>query len=260
MALTATYDPVLSRIRLAGTGLGATGTTVMVTRSTNNWLSSEVVRGGFNAPYSGGSFTVDDYEFPAGVPLQYRMVTLDGSHFASITQDIDGVWLKVPAAPFLNRQVTVVRAGDISRPARRNSLAIIARNNPVVMTDVRSSIQFDLQIRTETPEEEEELELLLSTGEILFFHLPSGNHCMRGGYYDAGDIVWGPPSSRAAPARVFNIPLFGAAAPGPDVVGSTYTWNAVLNDYATWSDLVAANATWNDLLQRTADPTDVIVP
>lgn len=259
MALTATYDPLLSRIRLVGTALGATGTKVMVTRSTDNWLTLEAVRGGFDAAYSGGTFTVDDYEFPAGVPIQYRMVTLDANYTASITQDLDGIWLKVPAAPFLNRIVTVSEAGDIKRAARSSEFEPIGRNNPVIVSDVRSSIAFDLKIRTFTPEEEEDLELLFATGEIVFFHLPHGEKCMRGGYYSAGDLTWGPPSSRAAPARIFTVPLRGAAAPGPDVVGSSYTWTAVVNDYATWTDVLAANASWNALLQRTASPSDTIV-
>lgn len=260
MPLTATYDPVLSRIRLAGTGLGATGTKVMVTRSTNNWLSFDVVRGGFDVAYSGGAFSVDDYEFPPGVPIQYRMTTIDATVSASITQDLDDIWLKVPAAPFLNRPITVSEAGDIKRAARSSTFEIIARSNPVTVSDIRSSIAFDLKIRTFTPEEEEELDLLFATGEIIFVHLPFGEKCMRGGYYSAGDIVWGPPSSRAAPERIFTVPLRGEAAPGPDVVGSSYTWTAVVNDFATWNDVVAANATWTALLQRTATPSDTVVP
>lgn len=259
MALTATYDPILSRIRLAGTGLGATGTKVMVTRSTDNWLTLEAVRGGFDALYSGGAFSVDDYEFPAGVPIQYRMVTLDANFTASITQDLDDIWLKVPAAPFLNRVITVTEAGDIKRPARSSVFDILARSNPVAVSDIRSSISFDLKAKTFTAAEEEDLELLFATGEIVFIHLPHGEKCMRGGYYTAGDLTWGPPSSRAAPERVFSVPLQGVAAPGPDVVGSSYTWTAVVNDYATWNDVVAANASWNALLQHTASPSDTIV-
>lgn len=259
MALTATYDPLLSRIRLVGTGLGSTGSLVTVTRSTDNWLTLEAVRGGFDAAYSGGTFTVDDYEFPAGVPLQYQMSTLDATYFVSITQDLDAIWLKVPAAPFLNRTITVTEAGDIKRAARSSEFDIIARNNPVIVSDIRSSISFDLKIRTFTPEQEEDLELLFATGEIVFVHLPYGEKCMRGGYYAAGDIVWGPPSSRAAPERIFTVPLRGTDAPGPDVVGSSYTWTAVVNDYATWSAVLAANATWNVLLSRTASPSDTIV-
>ena len=48
--------------------------------------------------------------------------------------------------------------------------------------------------------------------------------------------------------------------PGPEAVGSTYTWTSVLADYPTWADLLADNATWADLLERVGSASDVIVP
>ena len=265
MALDATYDTVLSRIRLAVTGASGTATYMVVDRTTDG-VRYTTVRGGAAAAVSGGIGSVDDYEFPAGVAITYRARAytaadvLTNTYTDTITQDLDAVWLKVPSAPFLNRPVTVSSAGDRTRAARRGIFDIAGRSNPVVVSDIRSSMSFDLRIRTEDADEEETLDLILGTGEILFFHLPVANKCMPGGYYSAGDVTWGPPSSRAKPTRIFNIPLTGAAAPGPDVVGTTYTWASAVAEYATWTDLIADNATWADLLQRVGSPGDVVVP
>lgn len=266
MALTATYDPLLSRIRLAATALGGAATYAVVTRSTDNWITSTVVRGGSRVIVSGAIASLDDYEFPAGVATKYRIVSYNNAGVqqvtfdaAPITQDLTGIWLKVPAAPFLNRKVTVTEVTEISRPAVRAEFPIIGKDNPVVVTGRRQSARFGAKIRTFSFAEESDLELLLATGETLFFHLPAGETCMRGGYYDAGDIAWVQPASRAKDDRIFTIPLVTVDAPGPDVVGSSYTWNAVVADYATWNDLVAANASWNALLQHTASPSDTIV-
>lgn len=266
MALTATYDPLLSRIRLAATSLGAGATYAVVSRSTDNWITSTVIRGGQRVIVSGATASIDDYEFPAGVATKYRITSYNNANVqqatfdsAPITQDLSGIWLKVPAAPFLNRKVTVTEVSGLNRPAVRAEFPIIGKDNPVVVTGRRQSIRYSVSIRTFSFSEESDLELLLATGETLFFHLPSGETCMRGGYFDAGDLGWAPPPSRAKADRIFVIPLVGVDAPGPDIVGSSYTWNAVVADYATWNDVVAANATWNDLLQHTASPSDTIV-
>lgn len=49
------------------------------------------------------------------------------------------------------------------------------------------------------------------------------------------------------------------AAPGPDVVGETSSWQTVMNTYATWADLLAAHPTWASVMELVADPEDVIV-
>lgn len=259
MGLTATYDPALSRIRLAGTVLGATGTSVMVTRSTNGGLSSDVVRGGFNAPYSGGSFNLDDYEFPVGVSIQYKMVTLDATYTVTITQNLDAIWIKVPAAPFLNRKITVRTVTEAKRAARQTVFDIINRSDPVATSDIRSSIEFAMELRTFGTSAETDMEYLFSSGEIVFIQLPYGETCMRGGYYAVGDVTWRAPNSKSTD-RIWTVPLKRVAAPGSDVVGSTYTCLAVVADYATCTAVVAGNATCLALLEHTAAPSIVVVP
>lgn len=266
MALVATYDPVLSRIKLAVTGASGTATYVVVDRSTDGFITADVVRGGSNIPISGGVGNLDDYEFPAGVSVTYRARAYDAGNVLTnaftvvVNQDIDEIWLKVPAAPFMNRQITVSKAGDKTRPARRAVHGVVGRNAPVIRSDVRLYPSFDLQLYTFSKAEEETLDLILGSGEILFIHMPSTNTCMDGGYYSAGDYTWGPSGSRSKPKRTFTIPLQEAAPPGPDVVGSSYTWTSVVADYASWNAVVAANASWFALVQHVGDPGEILVP
>lgn len=266
MALTATYDPVLSRIQLAATLLGASATYAVFDRTTDGGITYTVVRGGTAAAVSSQNANLDDYEFPAGVATTYRVRSYNVSNVlqqtftVAITQDLTDVWLKVPAAPFMNRKITVSSSGDRTRPARRAVFDIVGRSKATVVSDIRSSASHDLRIRTFTQAEEETLDYILSSGEILFFHLPLANNCMPDGYYSAGDVVWGPPGSRAKPDRIFTVPLIEANPPGPEVLASAYTWTSVLADYATWTTLLAANASWSALLARTGTPSDVIVP
>lgn len=266
MALTATYDPVLSRIQLAATLLGASATYAVFDRTTNGGITYTTVRGGTSVAVSSQNAALDDFEFPAGVATTYRVRSYNASDVLQTTftvaktQDLDDVWLKVPAAPYMNRKVTVSFAGDKTRAARSAVYDIVGRSDPVAVSDIRSSLSFETRLRTFTREEELTLDYILRSGEILFFHLPLANTCMEGGYYTAGDAVWGPPSSRARPDRIFSIPLRGVAAPGADVIATTYTWTSTIADYATWSALLAANATWSTLLARTGTPSDVVVP
>lgn len=266
MAITATYDPVLSRIKLAATLLGASATYAVFDRTTNGGVTYTTVRGGTAVPVASQNAALDDYEWPAGVAMTYRVRSYNVSNVlqqtftVAKTQDLTDVWLKVPAAPYMNRKVTVSSAGDRSRPARRAVFDIVGRSNPVAVSDIRSSLSFEARLRTFTYEEEQTLDFILQSGEILFFHLPLANKCMPGGYYSAGDVVWGPPSSRAKPDRIFSVPLTGVAAPGADVISSTYTWTSAVADYATWTALLAANASWSVLLTRVGTPSDVVVP
>jgi hypothetical protein len=160
----------------------------------------------------------------------------------------------------MNRIVTITEAGDITLPARSTLFPIVGRYNGVAVSDVRPSLSYTLKIRTFTRDEELDLMNVLKAAEILFFQLPTANESMPSGYFSAGDASWGPPGSRARPERIFTLPLTEVAAPGADVIGSTYTWASVLADYPTWAAVIAANLTWNDLLNRVGNPGDIIVP
>lgn len=263
MALTAVYDAVLSRIRLSMTAAGATAVTALFDRSVDN-ITYTTVRGGSAATITTTNASVDDYEFPPGVLLTYRVRTytaasvLVDTFTATITQDLTKVWLKVPAAPFLNTAVTVVDRSEITRRSRTGLFDVVGRTLPVSVGDVASGRAFSLQLLTNTAGEEDDLDYLFASGEIVFLQLPSTVKHFPGGYYTAGDVSR-EPTLRLSPRRVWSIPLTEVAKPGPAVVGSTYTCASVLADYATVTAMLAANATIAILLDRTASPVDVIV-
>lgn len=265
MAVTVTYDPVLSRLRIVQTG-GLVADLADFLRTTDG-ITWTTVRGGSNVPLAGGTeATIDDYEFPVGVPVTYRVekktsagAPVSGTSALPITQELDAVWLKVPAAPYLNTTVVVVDVSEVSRKSRAGLFPVVGRTFPVMVGDVASSIAYELQLLTENPSGESDLDFLFASGEVVFLQLPSTVTEIEGGYFAVGDVSR-QSTLRRSTRRVWRIPLTEVAPPGPDVVGSAYTWASAVADYATWTDLIAANATWSTLLQRVASPSDVIVP
>lgn len=265
MSLTATYDPVLSRIRLSATLLGATATRCVFWRTTSAFAQYVTVRGGWPVTVTSQNAHIDDYEFEPGVACQYRVVSYTAANLTPvatydvfITQDLDAVWLKVPAAPFLNTSVVVVDHGSVGRRSRSGLFDVVGRTDPVMVGDVASSIAFSLQLLTETAAAERDLDFLFASGEVVFLQLPSTVEHFPGGYFAVGDVSR-EPTLRLSPRRVWTVPLTEVAQPGPAVVGSTYTIASMLAEYATISAVIAGNATIADLLDRTGTPSDVIV-
>lgn len=265
MTLSAVYDPTLSRIELNMTAAVGVPVTALFDRSTDG-VTWTTVRGGADVTADGDDAgPVYDYEFPAGVLITYRVRGYDASEVltntdtTTITQDLDDVWLKVPAAPFLNQPVIVWDRSEVTRKSRAGVFNVVGRSNPVMVGDVASSIAYTLVLQTTTLTEEENLDYLFASGEVVFLQLPSTVEYLQGGYFAVGDVSRDPVSKVSAMRR-WNVPLTGVAAPGPNVVGSAYTWTSAVAEYATWSALIADNLTWADLLERTGSPSDVIVP
>jgi hypothetical protein len=263
MTLAATYDPVLGRIRLAGTFLSPA--VYAVFDRTVDGVRYTTVRGGARVDVSGQNANADDYEFPPGVPITYRLRAysaadaLLATSTATITQDLDRVWLKVPAAPVLNRPVIVVERSAVGRRARRGVFDVPGRTLPVVVGDLASGLEYTLQLLTATAAEERDVDYLFASGEIVLVQLPSTVEHFPGGYYSVGDVSR-TPTTRLSARRIWEVPLTEAAAPGPEVVGSAYTIASMLAEYATVTAVIAGNATIADLLQRTGTPADVVVP
>lgn len=212
---------------------------------------------------------VDDYEFPVGDLITYRIraLTSDGLVLRTFTcqleVDLQDVWFKSIGRPFLNQQLhCVLNPSPITRRARNGIFPVVGRSFPVAVTDVRSSREVALQVVTQTTTERQDLDLLLASGDPIFVQTPLG-HPLPTMYAVIGDSVEARPvRNRLCDAdwRLWELPLTEVVAPGPDVVGATSTWQTVINTYATWSDVVAAHPTWADLLELIGDGTEVIVP
>jgi hypothetical protein len=263
MALTATYEPGLSRIRLAADTLGATATYAVVDRTTNG-VTYSTVRGGTALPVVAEAAAVDDYEFPVGIATTYRVRSftaadaLVATFTTTTTQQLDDVWLKSIPHPFLNQTAVIADMGDVARPTRGGVFDVVGRSFPVAVTTVRGSRRFDITVATVTRTEQQDLDLLLASGDAIFIHTPA-DYPLVGGYFDVADtsqtrqgVSW--------ERRWTTLPLTEVAPPGPQIVGTTVNWQNVVNNFPTWADLIAGEATWNTVLERISDPADVVVP
>lgn len=177
---------------------------------------------------------------------------------ASILPTIDRVWIKSVSRPFLNRPVFLQDYSDIGRRAENGIFKVKGRSLPVAVTDVRGSREFEISVLTQTPTEENDLDLIVASGDPVFVHCPPD--CPFPTIYAAIGDTTEARSTRLSPLRLFRLPLTEIAPPGVDVVGSTVTWQNIINAYPTWAELIADNATWQDVLENVGQPADVIVP
>lgn len=263
MALTATYDAALSRIRLAGASLGASATYAVFDRTLNG-ITYTTVRGGTHVSVASQLAGVDDYEFPVGVSITYRVRSYNVSNVlqqtftTTITQALDDPWLKSVSRPYLNQQVFPADASDVVHTSRAGIFPVLGRSYPVAVTDVFSVRAYDLTLATTTAGDANDLRYLVTSGDILFFHTPAG-FPSPGGYFAVGDVKEARQNLPWA-RRWFTLPLTEVAAPGPEVIGTTYTIASMIAEYATVSAVIADNATISDLLQRVGSPSEVLVP
>lgn len=179
----------------------------------------------------------------------------------SVSPTLDAVWIKSIVRPFLNTAVDIRSYSEIKRPGRSGIFEVVGRSAPVAVTDVRGSRRFTIELRCETPDEADDLELVLASGDPLFIQVPTTVDLISttpGGYVVVGDITrWA--LAPHLPITIIELPCTVVAAPGPDVVGATVTWQSVLNAYGTWDAVVDAHDDWASLLELIGDPGDVIV-
>ena len=239
---------------------------------TTDGVTYTVVRGASEVGVTTGcelEQIVDDYEFPVGRAVTYRVRSFTGDDAVVttttcvITVDLDRVWLKSIGRPFLNRVVDcVLNPTPIVRRARNGIFPIVGRSFPVASTDLRGSREVVAQVVTRTTDEREDMDLLLASGDPIFVQTPLA-YPLPTMYAVVGDTAeQRPVRNRLCDAdwRLWDLPLTEVAAPGPDVVGSTSTWQTVVNTYATWADVLAAHTTWASVLELVGDGSEVIVP
>lgn len=258
MSLTATFDPILSRVRLAATALDP-APTALFERSPNavRWTT---VRGGTAVTVTGAdTAALDDYEFAPGVVNHYRVTAGADVYTTTITPAQTAVWFKSISRPFLNRAVTVVGHGDITRPARNGVFPVIGRTYPIAVTDVRLARRWEMTVKADTVADADALDVVFAAGDPLFIQVPPTVQDIPGGYVVVGDTVrrrFGHLSQR----RTFDLPMTEVAPPGPDVVGATATWETLVAEFGTWAAVLAAFGTWADVAEHVASPDVVIVP
>jgi hypothetical protein len=257
MSLVATFDPILSRVRLAATALDD-GPTALFERSKNGiyWVT---VRGGTAVTIDGSDeASLDDYEFLPGALNHYRVTAGSDTFTTTSTPAQTGVWFKSITRPFLNRAVTVTDYSDISRPARNGVFEVLGRSYPVAVTDVRSSRRWTMTVKCASLSDADALEIVFASGDPLYVQT-DGEHGIPGGYVVVGEMRrsrFGHVSQR----RYFDLPMTEVAAPGPQVVGVTSTWETLLAEFGSWTAVLAEFGSWEAVADYVADPDVVIVP
>lgn len=257
MALTGTFDPILSRVRLAAGALDD-GSVALFERSRNGvyWTT---VRGGAAVSITGAdTAALDDYEFVPGAVNHYRVTAGADVFTTTITPAQAAVWLKSITRPFLNRAVEVVGHGDIRRAGRNGVFEVRGRSDPVAVTDVRSSRRWTMTVMAQSVADADVLELVFASGDPLYVQ-SDGARDIPGGYVVVEDMTrsrYGTVSGR----RYFELPMRNVAAPGPDVVGATSTWETLVAEFGSWTAVLAAFGSWADVADYVADPSVVIVP
>ena len=257
MSLTATFDPILSRVRLAGTGLTGAATAVFE-RSVNGvyWV---VVRGGSGVAVNGSDeASLDDYEFVPGVINYYRATAGATSFTDDITPAQSGVWFKSITRPFLNRAVDVTGHSNITRAGRNGVFEVRGRSAPVAVTEVRGSRRWTCTVKCLTVADADALELVFASGDPLLVQT-DGVHDIPGGYVIIDDVTrtrFGHLTGR----RYFELPMIEVAAPAADIVGVTSTWETLIAEFGSWTAVLAEFGSWSAVLEHVSDPSVVIVP
>lgn len=174
----------------------------------------------------------------------------------SLTPVLDGVWLKFIARPFLNTMVQPWGDLQWQRKSRNGVFDVVGRSNRVSVSDIRLSREGPLSVKTETVEDFERLNLVLSGGDPVFLHTPA-SHPLPTMYCDVGDVAMDSP---VPGTYFFTLPLIQVAAPAAEIVGATSTFQTLLSSYATFQDVLATFATFQDILEEIAQPGDIEVP
>jgi hypothetical protein len=256
MVVGMAYDDRRGRVRVSAFGLPAAAIRAQVNRRLSGVGRYVPVRGGKTA-ISGGTFTriVDDYEFPAGAAVDYQIVALsspDGAPnvivataFATQAAITPDVWLKFIAIPSLNHKIILTGWSDVARTSRNARYDVLARQDPIVVTDVHSSRSLSITVRTTDITDGEALDHALSAGAPAFLHTPV-DLALPSMYVAIGDHRWTKPSTYSH-VRLWTIDLVEVTPPPPSVFGPATTCQSILDTYATCQEVLDAFDTCAEL-------------
>lgn len=257
-ALAATYDSSISRVSLVATGLNASTASSIVYRWDNGVPETvpraNIVRGSQTAV--GASFTIFDYEFSVGVPLNYQIITYDSSgtvldtvNATVLTVSQPVAWLKSIARPFLNIPVEAIDFGAITYAARMTTFNVLNSSYPTAVTDTRGGRNWSLTLRTLDDASRDDLNSLLDAGDILFLQGPDGNALPVNGYFAVGDVTATRPNAKHNTLNLnYVLTLTEVEAPAPSIIGYAATCADILANFATCAVVLSDFATCAALL------------
>jgi hypothetical protein len=203
------------------------------------------------------SFTVTGGAAAVSRGIVFELLANETTQSNSITPSLGGrTWLKFLHRPFLNTEVTPFGEVNVTRRTRSGTFDVVGRSFPVSVTDLKGSRQFTLQLKTLTTEDHDRLDLVLAGGDPVFLHCPPGSR-LPTLYADIGDVS---DDSPVPATHFFTLPLTETAPPGPDVVGSTATYQTIVNNYLTYTAVLSAFADYAEILDEVGQPGDIVVP
>jgi hypothetical protein len=213
------------------------------------------------APYSTSPVVLEDYEAPLGTRIWYSVEWFDSSGTLAarlftqtitspVLPDGDYVWFKSPGLPALNVTVMMETAIKWERAARKTSLAIVGRKNPVDITDVRLGRTGTLSVLIWDEPSHVLFDQLLDPGLPVLIQAMPGYGLPGNLYLSVGDV------SSESVVGVANdegwrwtLAVNSVDRPEGGLQGSAAgTWQDVLGDYGTWSAVDASFPSWTEVL------------
>jgi len=209
-------------------------------------------------PIPSDSLLIEDYEAPLGVPVYYRMESVEPGSTSVERRDSDTVtvehedanwaWLTDPGRPGIGLPVLVKQAPEWKQGIDQTVYRVRGRSTPVVLSDVRGSREGDLVAWTTSDEERDAMRFLLSTGNVLLWRCAPGTG-EPDVYVSVAEVAFPRVVPRADEQwREWALPLAEVDMPTGGQAGS-----------ATWTvrDVVVENATGHDVLDRYATVFDL---
>lgn len=233
------------------TALSEGMTEITVFRITRDGTSA--VRGAFNKEVT-NAFVGADYEAPQNTPLAYFARYSDGvqtreSPVVSVVGTVDrgGDVLFGLTNPLAWLRVNVNIGPDLTSRGRQDSVQVVGRRDPVVVSDVRLFPNGTLTVITLTDSERNDLNSLLAPGQIIAFSPHQPTYGFSDVWYlSIGDVT----ERRTAPlgletSRFFDLQFQRVAPPPADFIGPAFqTWGDVKDDGLTWGDWLTSGTTW----------------
>jgi hypothetical protein len=246
------YDDGRGRVRISAFTFSDVVTQVRVQRRPLGG-KFEDIRGGRVAVLDGTmNRPVDDYEYPAGVDVEYRIQGLDDRDqvrqqaVARRSAAGDVSWLKFVANPQLNHRIHLTDWSAISRDARSEVFEVVGRSDPVVVSDVHGSRRTTVEIITPTVTETKALDEALSQGHPVFLQVPADLQ-LPTMYATVGNFSYERLSPKSVRSR-WSIPLIEVAPPPMTLVGSTSTYASVLAEHTSYADILENVDRYRDLV------------
>lgn len=213
-----------------------------------------------NEPVLTDVLVIEDHEAPLGQPVSYYAEAKNSSNVviatrtsATVTLDTGDVqygWLKDPGNPQRNVHVMIAKAPDWQRPIQQAAHRVRGATMPIILTDVRGSLEGDLLVHTQSDDERAALHWLLDPGSILLWQAAPG-HGVDDMYVAVGQITEARGGGIASDQwRTWTLPLTQVAQPVTVGVASSAgrTGYDVLAENATGLDVLTRYATGEDLL------------